>query len=101
MAAGDVERDCDAISDPSLLDPVAHRLDHPDGLVSERLPRFHRGLPVEQVEIAPADRRAGDPHDRIARRFELRIGQVDHADRAHLLEHDPAHQCSSGNVVST
>ena len=101
VPAGDVERDRDAVTRANASDLVPHRLHDADRLVSERFTRLHRGLAVEQVEIAAADRRAGDADDRVAGFLELRIGDIGDADAADPVEDDRAHQPSSGKVVST
>src|SRR4030081_3048820 len=49
---------------------------------------LHRGhIPVEQVQVRPADRRRGDPHDGVAPVQHARIGDVTNFD---LVLADPA-----------
>ena len=74
VAAGDVERHHDTIPRPDVRHLGADLFDDPHRLVPEDVSRFHvhREDAVE-VQVRTADRRRGDPHDRIRRLLDHRI----------------------------
>jgi hypothetical protein len=90
MPAGDVERHDDAIARLDMRHVRADLLDDPHWLVTEdiALLHVHRQHPVE-VQIRTADSRRGDPHDRVGRLLDHRIG---HLVNAHVFRAVP-HNC--------
>ena len=95
LAAG---RDCpdeDALADVVADDARTQLLDDADGLVAEDQSRLDRVLALDDVDVGPADRRQGDPDDRLAGTrprpldllyFEL-VGRVEHV-RPHGVNRD-------------
>jgi hypothetical protein len=96
LAAGDRERDDDAVADLELalglgpdLDHLAHRL------VAHHVAALHAGHEaVEEVQVGAADRRARDLHDRVARVFDLGIGHRVAADVLRAVPDQRAHDVS-------
>src|SRR5919202_1139274 len=78
-AARDRERDDDPVPDPQLrrvdvgpdLDDLAHEIVAHDVAVLHR-----RDVPVQQVQVRPADGGRGDPDDRVAPVEDPRVGDV-------------------------
>jgi hypothetical protein len=78
-AARDGERDDDPVADTRfrLLDPGPDLDDLAHELVAHDVAVLHRrDVPVEQVQVRPADRGRGDPDDRVAPVEDSRVGDV-------------------------
>jgi hypothetical protein len=83
VAAGDVERDHDAIPDRQLADARPDRLDDPHGLVPEDVALGHeRAEHLVDVEVRPAQPARRDADDGVGRLLDRRIGDRVHADVA-------------------
>ena len=68
LAAGDQERPEHPVADGMVLDLGPGLLDHADELVSDDASLLHpRRVPVEEMEVRPADRGQRDLHDGVAR----------------------------------
>jgi hypothetical protein len=79
-AAGDVERDDDAVARLHVLDSRAHFLDDAHRLVAEDVAGLEeRPHHLVQMKVGPADAARGDADDCIRRLLELRVGDALHA----------------------
>ena len=77
VAAGDRERHDHAVADLQVLDLRADLDDLAHELVAEDVALLHRrDEAVVEVQVRAADRRRGDPDDRVARVQDLRVGHV-------------------------
>src|SRR5829696_10380733 len=103
VAAGDRERDDDAVADlevgdaPALLDDLAHELVAEDVALAHR-----RDVAVVEVQVGPADRRGADLHDGVAVVEDLRVRDVLHLHgvppRPHVrAHHTPAFSSSDSD----
>ncbi|OEI68888.1 hypothetical protein Cus16_1377 [Curtobacterium sp. ER1/6] len=75
VPARDVERDDDAVADLEVRDGRADLLDDAHRLVAEDVALVDvRAEDPVQVQVGAADRRGGDPHDRVGRLLDGRVG---------------------------
>ena len=66
--------------------------DRADGLVAEDRAGLHLGdVALEDVEVRPADRRGVDPHDRVRRLLDCRVGYVLPGSLARPVVHESFH----------
>ena len=77
VAAGDRERDDDAVADLEVVHAAADLDDLAHELVPEDVALLHRrDVAVVEVQVGAADRGRRDPHDRVAVVEDLRVGDV-------------------------
>src|SRR4030095_13007355 len=94
IAAGDRERDDDAIANFQFLVAAAHFHDLAHEFVAEDVALLHGwDVAVVDMQIGPADRGRGDLDDRIARIDDLRIGDAFDADVFFAVITDRFHRC--------
>src|SRR3954454_2438470 len=77
VAAGDRERHHHAVADLQLLHIAADLDNLAHEFMAQDVTLFHRrDEAVIQVQVGPADRRGGDPDDRVVRVQDLGIGHL-------------------------
>jgi hypothetical protein len=98
VAAGDVEGDHDPVAGLDVGHLGANLLDDPHRLVAEDVALFHEGREdLVEVEVGAADRRGGDPDDRVGGFLDLRILDLVDADVAGAVPDSCLHRSFSSS----
>src|SRR5690606_23109173 len=91
-AATNRERHDNAVALLKFRDGRADFFDDAHRLMTENIPLLHRRIEaVEQMEVRPANRRRGNPDNRIAGVFDFRFGDVVAANIADTVPYERFH----------